>query len=113
MENRSNEKRYERLLLLFQNYKMFSFMCSLLILLILTAAMEGYHYAHSLFWHGCIYCRRVRSVYKQKIISNTVASRHPLDNYRVVLPVESSCLHELFLLFLPDCSSVQDGTRVR
>ena len=31
-----------------QNYKMFSFMCSLLILLILTAALEGYHYAHSL-----------------------------------------------------------------
>ena len=48
MENSSNEKRQERLLLLFQNYKMFSFMCSLLILLILTAAMEGYHYAHSL-----------------------------------------------------------------
>ncbi len=47
MENKSNEKGYERIFLLLQNYKMFNFMCSLLILLILTAVLEGYHYAHS------------------------------------------------------------------
>ena len=50
MENKTKNDRkgYETILLFFQNYRMFNFMCALVILLVLTAALEGYHYAHSL-----------------------------------------------------------------
>ena len=44
----SCREAYGKLLILLQNYKMFSFMCALVILLLLTAVLEGYHYAHSL-----------------------------------------------------------------
>ena len=49
MENKtkSDRKGYERIFLIFQNYRMFNFMCALVILLVLTAVLEGYHYAHS------------------------------------------------------------------
>ena len=48
MDGKHNLKIPKRILLLLENYKMFNFMCALLILLILTAVFEGYHYAHSL-----------------------------------------------------------------
>ena len=47
-ETKSEVKGYERILLVFQNYRMFNFLCALVILLVLTAVLEGYHYAHSL-----------------------------------------------------------------
>ncbi len=50
MENKikSDVGGYERIFTILQNYKMFNFMCALVILLILTAVLEDYHYAHSL-----------------------------------------------------------------
>lgn len=47
-KTKGDVKGYERILLVFQNYRMFNFLCALVILLILTAVLEGYHYAHSL-----------------------------------------------------------------
>ena len=48
MDSKSNLNTSERILRLLESYRMFNFMCALLILLILTAVLEGYHYAHSL-----------------------------------------------------------------
>ncbi|MCY4378271.1 MAG: potassium channel family protein [Candidatus Dadabacteria bacterium] len=48
MDSKSNLNASEKILRLLENYRMFNFMCALLILLILTAVLEGYSYAHSL-----------------------------------------------------------------
>ena len=50
MESRNDNKTgvREKVLLIFRNYRMFNFMCALVALLLLTAVLEGYHYAHSL-----------------------------------------------------------------
>ena len=48
MDSKSKFNLYERIFLVFENYRMFNFLCMLLALLILTAVLEGYHYAHSL-----------------------------------------------------------------
>lgn len=45
---KSDGEGYERILRTLRNYRMFNFMCALVILLILTAVLEGYHYAHTL-----------------------------------------------------------------
>ncbi len=47
-KTKSDGKGYERILRILANYRMFNFMCALVILLVLTAVLEGYHYAHSL-----------------------------------------------------------------
>lgn len=45
---KSDGKGYGRIVIVLQNYRMFNFMCALVGLLILTAVLEGYNYAHSL-----------------------------------------------------------------
>ncbi len=46
MENRPNKGIYKFILLSVKEYKMFNFMCSLVILLTLSALLEAYQYAH-------------------------------------------------------------------
>ena len=47
-KTKNDGKRYEKILVVLANYRMFNFMWALVILLVLTAVLEGYHHAHSL-----------------------------------------------------------------